>query len=501
MTDAVHCNTDMNQHAVRRVALPARAAWRWAGFIGPAALVSVGYMDPGNWATDLEGGARFGYQLLWVLVASNLIAMLLQTLAVRLGIGGQLDLAQACRSHYGRPTVLALWLLCEIAIIACDLGSLLGSAIALNLLFGIPLGWGALVTGADVLVVIALQRYGIRKLEAFVGLMILTVAACMTLQLGLAQPVWGDVAGGLVPRLDTASLFVAMGILGATVMPHNLYLHSALVQTRQVAATDAARREAIRYNLFDTAAALNVALLINGAILVLSASTFFVRGIEVTELRQAHSLLTPILGTTLGATAFAIALLASGQTSTVTGTIAGQVVMEGFLRLRMGMTGRRLLTRALAIVPAVAVLFHSGEDGALHLLVATQVVLSLQLPFAIVPLLRFTSEPAIMGPFVSSRWIRLLGRACALLVIGLNAWLVVEMLGSSGLPLRVAVGAVAVGCAVLLAWVSLVPLRLGPALSTDDGFAHNRRGERHRSKQLRAGRAIGRCIKTRNGER
>ena len=491
----------MNEHVGPRVVVPARAAWRWAGFIGPAALVSVGYMDPGNWATDLEGGARFGYQLLWVLVASNLIAMLLQTLAVRLGIGAQLDLAQACRLHYGRPTVLALWLLCEIAIIACDLGSRLGSAIALHRLFGIPLGWGALITGADVLVVIALQRYGIQKLEAFVGAMILTIAACMALQLTLAQPVWGDVVGGFVPRLDRSSLLIAIGILGATVMPHNLYLHSALVQTRQVAATDAARREAIRYNLFDTAAALNVALLINAAILILSASTFFLRGIEVTELRQAHALLTPILGTTLGATAFAIALLAAGQTSTVTGTIAGQVVMEGFLQLRMGMASRRLLTRALAVVPAVAVLFHSGEEGALHLLVMTQVVLSLQLPFAIVPLLRFTSEPAIMGTFASSRSIRRLGGACALLVIGLNAWLVVDMLGSSGLPVRLAVGAVAVGCALLLAWVGLVPLRLRPVLSTNKGFAHNRRGERDRPKQLRAGRVTGRRTRMSDRER
>lgn len=481
----------MNTHVGRRVAVPARAAWRWAGFIGPATLVSVGYMDPGNWATDLEGGARFGYRLLWVLVASNLIAMLLQTLAVRLGIGARLDLAQACRAHYGRPTALALWLLCEIAIIACDLGSLLGSAIALNLLFGIPLGWGALITGGDVLVVIALQRYGIRKLEAFVGVMILTIAACMALQLALAQPVWGDVATGLVPRLDRSSLFIAIGILGATVMPHNLYLHSALVQTRQVAATEAAQREAIRYNLFDTAAALNVALLINAAILILSASTFFARGIDVTELRQAHALLTPILGTTLGATAFAIALLTAGQAATVTGTLAGQVVMEGFLRLRMSMTSRRLLTRALAIVPAVAVLFHSGEEGALSLLVMTQVVLSLQLPFAIVPLLRFTNAPSIMGVFTSPRSIRLLGGMCALLVIGLNAWLVVDILASSSLFLRLAVGAVAVGCALLLAWVSLVPLQHQPVLSNDEGFAHNRRGKRDGQRRLRTNRTSG----------
>ena len=447
--------------------------WRSLRFFGPAALVSVGYMDPGNWATDLEGGARFGYQLLWVLLASNLIAMLLQTLAVRLGIGGRIDLAQACRAHYGRPTVLALWGLCEVAIIACDLGSLLGSAIALNLLFNIPLGWGALITGADVVVVIALQRYGIRKLEAFVGVMILTIAACMTLQIGLAQPVWGDVAGGFVPRLDSASLLIAIGILGATVMPHNLYLHSSLVQSRYVAHTETAQREAIRYNLFDTAGALNIAFLINGAILVLSAAAFFARGIEVTELRQAHELLTPILGTTLGATAFAVALLAAGQTSTVTGTMAGQIVMEGFLHFRMSAVRRRLLTRALALVPAVAVLFHSGEEGALNMLIATQVVLSLQLPFAIVPLLRFTNTPAIMGTFTSPRWMRQLGRMCALLVIGLNAWLILQVLANAALVTQLSVGAIAGACAGFLLWVGFIPLNYKIVLSTAEGSAHN----------------------------
>lgn len=447
--------------------------WRALRFFGPAALVSVGYMDPGNWATDLEGGARFGYQLLWVLLASNLIAMLLQTLAVRLGIGGRTDLAQACRAHYGRPTVLALWALCEIAIVACDLGSLLGTAIALNLLFDIPLGWGALITGADVFVVIALQRYGIRKLEAFVGVMILTIAGCMILQLGLVQPVWRDVAGGFIPRLDASSLFVAIGILGATVMPHNLYLHSALVQTRHVAPTDAARRDAIRFNLFDTAGALNVAFLINAAILVLSASAFFMRGIEVTELRQAHALLTPILGTTLGATAFAVALLASGQTATVTGTIAGQIVMEGFLHLRMNVVRRRLLTRALAIVPAVAVLFYSGEEGALQLLIATQVILSLQLPFAIVPLLRFTNAPSIMGAFVSPRWMRQLGALCAVLVMGLNAWLILQLMATAEWPVQLLVGTVAGACAAFLLWVGVIPLHYKLTLSTTEGCAHN----------------------------
>lgn len=454
--------------------------WRALRFCGPAVMVSVGYMDPGNWATDLEGGARFGYQLLWVLLASNLIAMLLQTLAVRLGIGGRIDLAQACRAHYGRPTVLALWSLCEIAIMACDLGSLLGSAIALNLLFAIPLGWGALITGADVLIVIGLQRYGIRKLEALVGVMILTIAVCLVFQLGLAQPAWGEVAGGLIPRLDAASLFVAIGILGATVMPHNLYLHSALVQTRYVAPTESARSEAIRCNLLDTAGALNMAFLINAAILVLSASVFYSRGIEVTELRQAHALLTPILGTTLGATAFAVALLAAGQTATVTGTIAGQIVMEGFLRLRMSAVRRRLVTRALAVIPAVVVLFRSGEEGALQMLIASQVVLSLQLPFAIVPLLRFTNARAVMGVFVSPSWLRLLGHVCAMLVIGLNAWLITQVLATESLLTQLAVGTVAGACAGLLLWVGLVPLRLKSPLPTRDGFTHNPRGTKRK---------------------
>lgn len=435
--------------------------WRAWGFVGPAAMVSVGYMDPGNWATDLEGGARFGYQLLWVLLLSNLIAMVLQTLAARLGIVSRMDLAQACRAHYARPVALALWLLCEIAIIACDLAELLGSAIALNLLFGIPLAWGALITGLDVMLILALQHYGVRKLEAVVGAMVLTIGACMAVEIVLARPVWSEVAGGLVPRLDGASLFVAIGILGATVMPHNLYLHSSLVQTRLIDRSTHGQREAMRYNVLDTALALNIALCINASILILSASTFFAHGIEVTELRQAHELLTPLLGTTLGATAFAVALLAAGQSSTITGTLAGQVVMEGFVRLRMSPFKRRLLTRSLAIVPAVAVLFHSGEDGVLQLLVFSQVVLSLQLPFAIVPLIRFTSAPRIMGEFASPAWLRRLAYAAMLVIVALNVWLVGSTLaGTGGVSgwTAYAVGAGAVACGALLAWILWVPL-------------------------------------------
>ncbi len=454
--------TNLEQTVDMRLLVPGR--WRGFGFIGPAAMVSVGYMDPGNWATDLEGGARFGYQLLWVLVASNLIAMVLQSLAARLGIIGRIDLAQACRAHYARPVALALWLLCEVAIIACDLAELLGSAIALNLLFGIPLAWGALITGFDVMLILVLQNYGIRKLEALVAALVLTIGTCMALEMLLARPVWGEVAAGLVPQLDATSLFVAIGILGATVMPHNLYLHSSLVQTRRIGSSERAKREAIRYNFLDTALALNIALCINAAILILSASTFFGRGIEVTELRQAHELLTPLLGTTLASTAFAIALLAAGQSSTITGTLAGQVVMEGFVRLRISPLKRRLLTRALAIVPAVAVLFYAGEGGVLQLLVLSQVVLSLQLPFAIVPLIRFTSAPRIMGAFVSPAWLRRLAWSAALLIVGLNGWLVVQALAPANAGLgRFVIGAMAVLCVALLAWIAFAPLRFTPA--------------------------------------
>ncbi|HSI60876.1 MAG TPA: Nramp family divalent metal transporter [Ideonella sp.] len=471
--------TDLEHSIDMRLPVPGR--WRLFGFVGPAAMISVGYMDPGNWATDLEGGARFGYQLLWVLLASNLIAMLLQSLAARLGIVGRMDLAQACRAHYARPVSLLLWLLCEIAIVACDLAELLGSAIALNLLFGLPLAWGALITGLDVMLILALQHYGIRKLEAVVAALVLTIGACMAFEMLLVQHDWGAMAAGFVPRLDGGSLFVAIGILGATVMPHNLYLHSSLVQTRRIAPGAAAQREAIRYNLFDTVLALNIAFCINAAILVLSASTFFAQGLVVTELRQAHELLAPLLGTTLASTAFAVALLAAGQSSTITGTLAGQVVMEGFVRLRMSPLARRLLTRALAIVPAVAVLMHSGEQGVLQLLVLSQVVLSLQLPFAIVPLIRFTSAARIMGEFASPPALRGLAWGAALLIVGLNGWLVMQALDVGGLPagaVRWAAGGCVAGCCVLLAWVALAPLRnetLGPA---PGHRTHNAAGDR-----------------------
>ena len=446
--------------------------WRLLRFTGPAAMVSIGYMDPGNWATDLEGGARFGYQLMWVLLASNLMAMLLQSLALRLGLAGRMDLAQACRAHYARPVSFALWVLCEIAIIACDLAELLGSAIALNLLFGIPLVWGALITGFDVMLILVLQQYGIRKLEAVVSVLLLTIGGCMGVEMLLVPLDWVAIAGGFVPRLNSANLFIAIGILGATVMPHNLYLHSSLVQTRRIEPSPAGRREAIRFNTLDTVLALNIAFLINAAILALAASTFFARGIVVTELRQAHELLAPLLGTSIASIAFAVALLAAGQSSTITGTLAGQIVMEGFVRMKMSPMKRRLMTRSIAMVPAVGMLLYAGESGMLQLLILSQVVLSLQLPFAIVPLIRFTSLPAVMGTFVSPTWMRRLAWSVAVLIIGVNAWLVTQVMSPGdtvpgdflhGMATRVVVGLAALMCVALLVWITVVPLRRAAA--------------------------------------
>ena len=464
--------TDLGSTVDVRAFAPGRARlWR---FIGPASLISVGYMDPGNWATDLEGGARFGYQLLWVLLASNLIAMLLQTLAARLGIVGGRDLAQACRDRYSRPVARALWVLCEIAIIACDLAEVLGGAMALNLLFSIPLAWGALITGFDVMLVLMLQHYGIRKLESVVAALVLTIGCCMALMVLLSGPSWTEVASGLVPHLDGANLYVAIAILGATVMPHNLYLHSSLVSTRRIDVGVVAKREALRYNLIDTALSLNIAFLINAAILVVASATFFTRHIEVTELRQAHDLLSPLLGSTAASLAFALALLASGQSSSITGTLAGQIVMEGFMRFRISPLKRRLLTRSIAIVPAVAVLAVMGEGGMLRLLLFSQVVLSLQLPFAIVPLIRFTNDPQTMGVFVTVRWMRGVVQMTAATIIGLNGWLIWKAFESAGdaqaggSAWQLATGLGAAAGAALLLWIALVPLRRAASKSTPD---------------------------------
>jgi manganese transport protein len=433
---------------------------RFLAYLGPATLVSVGYMDPGNWATDIEGGARFGHHLLWVLVVANGIALLMQTLAARLGVVARLDLAQACRACYPRPVAYALFALCEVAIIACDLAEVLGSAIALNLLFGIPLVWGAVITALDVFALLALQRFGMRRLEALIIVLVLTVGACLGIEVWLAEPTWHSLSDALSPRLDAASVYVAVGILGATVMPHNLYLHSSLVQTRVAPLGAEARRRALRFNFLDTLIALNVAFCINASILILAADVFHAAGLEVTDLREAQRLLSPLLGTSLAGMLFAVALLCAGQSSTITGTLAGQIVMQGFLRLRGSPVMVRMITRAIAIFPAVLVLGTMGEDATVPLLVATQVVLSMQLPFALVPLIRFTASRAVMGAYVNARTITGAAAIAAALVIACNAWLVVQTVTDHLPPALMAMALVTGSAAVaLLAYLAVTPLR------------------------------------------
>jgi manganese transport protein len=403
--------------------------WRKAlAFAGPGYMVAVGYMDPGNWATDLAGGARFGYTLLSVILLSNMIAILLQALALKLGIATGRDLAQACRDHYSRPVSFVLWVLCEIAIAACDLAEVIGSAIALNLLFGIPLIWGVCLTALDVLLILLLQNKGFRWLEAFVIALIATIGVCFAVELLMASPPIADVMRGLVPTTQIVSnpmmLYIAIGILGATVMPHNLYLHSSIVQTRKVLPDTESKREAIRFATLDSTVALLFAFFINASILILAAATFHNTGHqEVADIGDAYRLLTPLLGTTLASTLFAVALLASGQNSTITGTLAGQIVMEGFLNIRLPAWLRRLITRLIAIVPAVIVTAMYGEHGAGGLLILSQVILSLQLSFAVVPLVYFTSQRRKMGQFVNSRPLAALAWVVAGTIIGLNGWL------------------------------------------------------------------------------
>jgi manganese transport protein len=438
---------------------------RMFAFSGPAYLVAVGYMDPGNWATDIEGGARFGYQLLWVLVMSNAMAILLQTLSARLGIVTGRDLAQACSERYPRHVNLALWALCEIAVAACDLAEVLGSAIGLNLLFHIPLLAGVLITAADTLLLLWFQSFGIRTIEAFVLSLITIVAGCFCIEVLWSKPLFNEVLTGLIPRLSQNSLYVAIGIIGATVMPHNLYLHSALVQTRQIGHSEKAKLTACRYNLIDSVVALNGALLVNVAILVMAAAVFFKRGIVVTEIQQAHVLLAPLLGTGLAGIIFAVALLCSGQSSTLTGTLAGQIVMEGFLNIRLRPWLRRLMTRTLAVIPAALTIYLAGPQSTFGLLILSQVILSMQLPFAIVPLIHFTSDPARMGPFRNSLWVKVLSWGTAAIIIVLNFQLagsvVAGWLATAG-PWRplvwLAVLPVALVLAVLLVWVTVEPL-------------------------------------------
>jgi manganese transport protein len=453
-------------HRSVRIPKNGRFFGRMLSFAGPAYLVSVGYMDPGNWATDLEGGARFGYQLIWVLLMSNIMAVLLQTLAARMGIVTGRDLAQACRENYPKPVAYALWFLCEIAIAACDLAEVLGTAIGLNLLFGIPLIYGVVLTGVDTLLFLLIQSYGIRKMEAFILALVSTIGLCFAIEMVLAQPDWGEVVTGFVPKLTNESLYVAIGILGATVMPHNLYLHSALVQTRAVESTDEGKSQACKFNLLDTGIALNAAFLVNSAILILSASVFHKHGIVVNEIKQAHELLTPLLGTTLASMLFAVALLAAGQSSTLTGTLAGQIVMEGFLQFRIRPWLRRLITRMIAIIPAVIVTGAKGEHGSYDLLILSQVILSLQLPFAIIPLIQFTSDKSTMKMFASKGWIKFMAWTSAIVIVGLNARLVADTLlswiadaGGQAIWLWLTVVPIVIAVFLLLIYISL-PKRL-----------------------------------------
>jgi manganese transport protein len=415
------------------IPIPAQASfWRKLfAFAGPGYLVAVGYMDPGNWATDLAGGARYGYALLSVIMLSNLMAILLQALALRLGIATGRDLAQACRDHFSRPTTWALWFLCEIAIAACDLAEVIGAAIALNLLFGLPLIWGVTLTALDVLIVLYLQNHGFRYVEALVVGLILLIAGSFAIELWLAKPGVAAMAAGFVPTTEILRnpemLYIAIGILGATVMPHNLYLHSSIVQTRKYVDTYESKREAIRFATIDSTFALMSALFINAAILVMAAATFHGTGYEdVADISDAYKLLSPLLGTTMASTLFAVALLCSGQNATLTGTLAGQIVMEGFINLRLRPWLRRLITRLIAIVPAIIVVFLYGERGTGALLVLSQVVLSMQLPFAVFPLVMFTSDRVKMGRFVSPLWVRALSWLVAVVIAALNVWLLYQ---------------------------------------------------------------------------
>ena len=421
----------------RSVLVPTAAGfWRkLLAFSGPGFLIAVGYMDPGNWATDLAGGAHYGYTLLSVIMISNLMAILLQHLSIKLGIATGRDLAQACRDHYSAPTVWFLWILCEVAIAACDLAEVVGSAIALQLLFGIPLVWGCVITSLDVLAVLYLQGKGFRYIEALVVTLIATIGGCFAAELIFSKPGIAGILLGFVPTAQIVTnpgmLYVSIGIIGATVMPHNLYLHSSIVQTRKYVQDATGKREAIKFATIDSTVALMFALFINGAILILAAAAFHWSGHQdVASIQEAYKLLSPLMGVGVASILFAVALLASGQNSTLTGTLAGQIVMEGFINIRLRPWLRRLITRAIAIVPAVGVIGYFGEGKTTQLLVASQVVLSMQLGFAIWPLMRFTGERAKMGEFVNPLWIKLLGWTVAAIIIVLN----VKLLFDSFMP-------------------------------------------------------------------
>ncbi|HEX4494659.1 MAG TPA: Nramp family divalent metal transporter [Thermoanaerobaculia bacterium] len=401
---------------------------RFLAFSGPAYLISVGYMDPGNWATDIAAGSKFGYRLLWVLVMSNLMAILLQSFSARIGIVTGMDLAQACRAMFSRRVSWALWILAEIAIAACDLAEVLGSAIGLQLLFGMPLLLAVFVTALDTFVLLLLHHKGVRLMEAFILCLVLTIGICLGIEVFLSNPHWGSMAVGLVPTLPgPGALFLAIGILGATVMPHNLYLHSALVQSRRVRNTPAGLRSGIRFNTLDSVVALNGALLVNAALLILAGATFFKAGLfNIAEIQDAYKLLEPLLGHRIAPIAFAVALIAAGQSSTITGTLAGQVVMEGFVHIRLRPLVRRLLTRALAIIPAVLTIVFFGERATGNLLLLSQVVLSLQLSFAVIPLIQIASDRRWMGQYVVNKWMQAAGWLVALVIAVLNLKLVYD---------------------------------------------------------------------------
>ena len=414
------------------------AGWwkKLMAFSGPGMMVAVGYMDPGNWATDLAGGAQFGYALLSVVLISNLMAILLQHLSVKLGVVAERDLAQACRDHFGRKTSFALWVLCEIAIAACDLAEVIGSAIALNLLFGIPLVWGVIITAADVLMILALQSKGWRAIETIVAGLVFLIGGCFIYEIVASRPDLPEMLRGFIPTtqivVNPGMLYIAIGILGATVMPHNLYLHSAIVQTRDYPRDDAGKRVAIRYATADSTIALLFAFFINAAILILAAATFHETGHQdVAGIEDAYELLTPVLGASLASTVFAVALLASGQNSTLTGTLAGQVVMEGFLDIKLRPWMRRLITRLIAIIPAVIVAAMYGASGVNKLLILSQVILSLQLSFAVVPLVWFTSSKIKMGRFVNAPWLIATAWIITAIIALLNAFLLFQIVFGS----------------------------------------------------------------------
>ena len=410
-------------------------AWRrLIGFLGPGFLISVGYMDPGNWATDIAGGSQFAYTLLSVIMISNLMAILLQSLSLKLGVATERDLAQLCRERFGPGVSIFLWIGAEIAIAACDLAEVIGSAIALNLLFHIPLFYGVLITGLDVLLILLLQRFGFRWIEALVMTLIGTIIAMFVMQLFLSRPEYGPALRNLfIPSTaiitNPTMLYIAIGMLGATVMPHNLYLHSSIVQSRKYLRTSAGKREAIFMGNIDSALALTVALFVNAAILIVAASVFYRSGhFEVAAIEDAYKLLSPLVGAAGASTLFAIALLASGQNSSITGTLAGQIVMEGFIHIRLKPWLRRMITRSIAIIPTIIVVWFTGERGTEKLLLLSQVILSLQLSFAVVPLVLFTSNRKIMGEFVNARWLQALAWFVAAIIALLNAWFLVLML-------------------------------------------------------------------------